>query len=86
MDFPITDLMDHGACYQALMDLFHPEGLACPRCAAREGLNVHRRRGGSPVVDDRCKGCRRVFNLFTGTAWQGTHFGPVTILLILRHR
>ena len=84
MDFPLTDLMDQGACYQKLMDLLHPDGLACPRCAAREGLNVHRRRDGSPVVDYRCTGCRRVFNLFTDTPWQGTHFSPVTILLI-RH-
>jgi transposase-like protein len=84
MDFPIVDLMDQTACYQKLMGLLHPEGLACPRCAARDGLNVHRRRGDSPVVDYRCKGCRRVFNLYTGTRWQGTHFGPATILLILR--
>lgn len=84
MDFPILDLMDQGACYGRLLELLHPEGLACPRCAARDGLNVHRRRPGSPVIDYRCKGCRRVFNLYTGTPWQGTHFDPATILLILR--
>lgn len=84
MDFPIIDLMDQTTCYQKLMDLLHPEGLACPRCAAREGLNVHRRRDDSPVVDHRCKRCRRVFNLYTGTLWQGTHYSPATILLILR--
>ena len=42
------------------------------------------RGADSPVVDYRCKECRRVFNLFTGTPWQGTHFSPVQILLILR--
>ena len=84
MDFPILDLMDQEGCCQKLFDLLHPDGFACPRCAAREGLNVHRRRPDSPVVDYRCKGCRRVFNMFTGTLWQGTHLSPVQILLILR--
>jgi transposase-like protein len=84
MDFPIQDLIDPGASYRRILDLLHPDGLACPRCAAREGLNVHRRRADSPVVDYRCKACRRVFNLFTGTAWQGTRLPPATILLILR--
>jgi transposase-like protein len=84
MDFPIVDLMDQEACRRKLADLLHPEGLACPRCGARDGLNVHRRRPDSPVVDHRCKGCRRVFNMYTNTPWQGTHHSPVQILLILR--
>jgi transposase-like protein len=85
MDFPILDLMDQGACYQRLLDLLHPDGLTCPRCAAgRDRYTIHRRRENSPVLDYRCKVCRRVFNLFTGTAWQGTHRSPAAILLILR--
>jgi transposase-like protein len=85
MDFPILDLMDQPACYQKLLDLLHPDGLACPRCGrGRDGYNVHRHRDGSPVVDYRCKRCRRVFNLFTGTPWQGAHRTPAEILLILR--
>ena len=84
MDFPIIDLMDQEGCRQKLFDLFHPDGFACPRCGARDGLNIHRRRPDSPVVDYRCKGCLRVFNMFTGTPWQGTHLSPAQILLILR--
>ena len=85
MDFPILDLMDEQACYHKLLDLLHPDGLACPRCGGRrDRYNVHRLREGTPVVDYRCKDCRRVFNLFTGTAWQGTHRTPARILLILR--
>jgi transposase-like protein len=85
MDFPILDLMDQGACYQRLLDLLHPDGLTCPGCGGgRDRYNVHRRRDGSPVVDYRCKACRRVFNLFTGTPWQGAHRTPAAILLILR--
>jgi transposase-like protein len=84
MDFPILDLRDQAVCCQKPFDLLHPEGFACPRCAAREGLNIHRRHPDDPVVDYRCKGCRRVFNLFTGTLWQGTHLRPSPILVILR--
>jgi transposase-like protein len=84
MDFPIIDLMDADGCRRKLLDLLHPDGLACPRCGARDGLNIHRRRPDPPVVDHRCKGCRRVFNMFTNTAWQGTHLSPAQILLILR--
>jgi transposase-like protein len=85
MDFPILDLIDQQACYDTLLDLLHPDGLTCPGCGGgRDRYNIHRRRGGSPVVDYRCKGCRRVFNLFTATAWQGTHRTPAVILLILR--
>jgi transposase-like protein len=83
MDFPIEDLMDQAACAQRLLDLLHPGGLACPHCGPA-AHTVHRRRPDSPVVDYRCKGCGRFFNLYTGTPWQGTHKSPATILLILR--
>jgi len=84
MDFPILDLMDQDGCYHKLPDLLHPDGLVCPHCAARDGLNVHRHRPESAVVGYRCNGCCRVFNLFTGTPWQGTHLSPSQILLTLR--
>ena len=84
MDFPIIDLMDQEGCRKKLFDLLHPDGFACPSCGARDGLNIHRRRPDSPVVDFRCRGCRRVFNMFTATSWQGTHLSPAQILLILR--
>jgi transposase-like protein len=83
MDFPIIDLRDQQACYQKLLDLLHADGLTCPRCGGAR-LTVHRYHKDSPVVDHRCKGCRRVFNLFTATPWQGTHRTPAEILLILR--
>ncbi len=84
MDFPINDLMDQELCRRKLFDLLHPDGHSCPRCGAREGLNIHRRHPETPVVDYRCKACRRVFNMFTGTQSQGTHLNPAQILLILR--
>jgi transposase-like protein len=83
MDFPIAELMDEDACYAKLVGWLHPDGLACPRCGARDGLGVHRRHR-APVLDYRCAACKRVFNAFTGTLLQGTQRRPVALVLILR--
>jgi len=83
MDFPLTDLMDQGACYQKLVALLHPGGLTCPTCKQADRLTVHR-RDRAPVLDYRCRRCGRVFNAFTGTPLQGTHRTPAEIVLILR--
>ena len=83
MDFPIGELMDEAACYEFLVGLLHPDGLACPRCGDRDHMRVHR-RDRAPVLGYRCAGCRRVFNAFTGTALQGTKRRPVELVLILR--
>jgi transposase-like protein len=83
MDFPISELMDEDACYAKLLSWLHPDGLACPRCGARDGLGVHRRHR-APVLDYRCAACKRVFNAFTGTLLQGTQRRPIALVLILR--
>src|SRR5262249_35393360 len=59
MNTPLADVTDESACYEALVALLHREGLACPRCRARDGLKVHRRHR-APVLDYRCAGCGRV--------------------------
>jgi transposase-like protein len=83
MDYPITDLMDQDACYQQLVQILHPDGLACPRCQARDGLKVHKRLR-APVLDYRCAACGRVFNAFTETVFHKTHFRPGELILLLR--
>lgn len=83
MDFPIHHLMDEEACYQLLLELFHPEGLRCPRCQVTDGLLVHRYYR-APVLDYRCRVCGRVFNAWTGTMLRGTHYRPSKIILIVR--
>lgn len=82
MDFPIADRMDEDACYVKLLKWLHTRGLACPRCGACDDLGVHRRHR-SPILDFRCKACRRVFNAFTGTALHGTKRRPVELVLIV---
>ena len=83
MDFAIADLMDEDACYTKLVHWLHPRGLACPRCGACDDLGVHRRHR-APILDLRCKACRRVFNAFTATALHGTKRRPVELVLIVR--
>jgi transposase-like protein len=83
MDFPIVDLLDEDACYAQLVAWLHPDGMACPDCHCGNHLRIHR-CGRAPVVDSRCGQCGRVFNAFTGTALQGLHYRPSTILLIVR--
>jgi transposase-like protein len=83
MDFPISDLMDEGACYAKLVEWLHPDGFACPRCHQGDRMAVHRRRR-PPVLDYRCGHRKRVFNAFTGTALHGVKRGPVELVLIVR--
>ena len=82
MDFPLTGLLNEDACYARLMVALHPDGLACPRCGSGR-LGVHRKHR-APVLDYRCRDCRRVFNAFTGTKLQRTNRRPSTLVLILR--
>jgi transposase-like protein len=83
MDFPLVEFLDEDACYAKLVDLLHPNGLACPRCGARDRLGVHRRHR-APVLDYQCGSCGRVFNAWTGTILHRMQRRPSQILLILR--
>src|SRR3982750_2185794 len=83
MDFPIQSFMDEDACFQFLLGLFHPKGLACPRCQSQDGFTPPR-CVRDPVLDYRCTACGRVFNAWTGTVFQGTHYRPSTLILIIR--
>ena len=83
MDFPIGDLMDESACYEFLVGLLHPDGLACPHCGDSDPLKVHR-RDRAPILVYRCGACRRVCTAFTKTALQGTKRRPIDLVLILR--
>jgi transposase-like protein len=83
MDFPIGDLMDESACYEFLVGLLHPDGLACPHCGDGDHLKVHR-RDRVPILAYRCTACRRISTAFTRTVLQGTKRRPIELVLILR--
>ena len=83
MDFPLNDLMDEVACYDYLVGLLHPDGLACPHCGDGDHLQVHR-RDRVPILAYRCTACRRISTAFTKTVLQGTKRRPIELVLILR--
>jgi transposase-like protein len=83
MDFPLNDLMDEQACYDFLVKLLHPDGLACPRCHHADGLKVHR-YDRAPILVYRCPHCLRIFNAFTATVLHGTRRSARQWVLIVR--
>lgn len=83
MDFPIDDLMDEHECYNFLVDLFHPNGLHCPRCHKKEKFHIYHSHR-EPILNYRCFECKCVFNAWKGTIFQGTHWRSSQMVLILR--
>ena len=45
MDFPLDGLMDEQACYDRLVALLHPDGLACPRCGGTDAAWIFQATG-----------------------------------------
>ena len=85
MDFPITELMDRQACVQWLEEYFHPTGLKCPHCQTGfEQATWFRRTKRSDLDVYRCKVCRGIYNLYSGTVFEGKHFTPEQTVLFLR--
>jgi len=85
MDFPITELMDREACTQWLKNYFHPDGQKCPHCQADlEQAIGFRKTKRSDLDVYRCKQCRGIYNLYSGTVFEGRYFTPEQTILFLR--
>jgi transposase-like protein len=85
MDFPITSLLDAKSSTAWLARYFHPDGLHCPRCGASVAqARLFRKTKRSQVPVYRCNHCQKTYTLFSGTVFQGTHFRPVKVVLLLR--
>jgi transposase-like protein len=82
--FPISNLLNEQTSYNFLSSVLHPEGLRCknghPLLPGQLPHNYNR----APLVNYRCQQCGNVFNLFTNTVWQGTHYSCSTIVLVMR--
>jgi transposase-like protein len=85
MDFPIVELMDREACLAWLMRHFHPSGLKCPHCQAglEQAIHFHKTKRSDLMVY-RCKVCRGIYNLYSGTEFEGRRFTPEQTILFLR--
>jgi hypothetical protein len=84
MQFPLDTLLDEQACYDFLLRVLHPNGLACPRDHQLPPHQAPHDRHRVPIMDERCRTCGAVFNLFTNTLFAKTRYRCSTIVLILR--
>ena len=85
MDFPVVDLFDDDLSAAWLLKYFHQGELKCPHCGRSvEEAREFRRTKRSQLTVYRCKGCRGIYNLYSGTVFEGKHFRPAQVVLLLR--
>ena len=85
MDFPIKELMDREACLKWIEAYFHPDGLKCPHCRAElEQAYWFRKTGRSDLDVYRCQVCQGIYNLYSGTVFEGRYFTPEQTVLFIR--
>jgi len=84
MQFPLNTLLDEQACYDFLLRVLHPSGLACPSGHPLPVAQAPHDQHRTPLMDYRCRRCGAVFNLFTNTLFSKTRYRCSTIVLILR--
>lgn len=85
MDFPITDLMSDNASTEWILVHFHPHGLRCPHCgAAWAEASEFRRTRRSALTVYRCRCCRGIYNLYSGTLFEARQLRPAQVVLLMR--
>jgi transposase-like protein len=85
MEFPIHDLLGYEESVEWLMVHFHPEGLRCPHCHQPvEKAREFRQTKRSDLTVYRCLKCESIYNLYTGTVFQGRHMPPPKVVMFVR--
>jgi transposase-like protein len=84
IQWPLTEVLDEQACYDWLRQHLWPHGLYCPQGHPLPATQAAHNRHRAPLVDYRCRQCRAVFNLWTGTLFAKTHYSCAIVLPILR--
>ena len=85
MDFPIVDLFDDDLSAAWLLKYFHEGEMKCPHCGKGvEEAREFRETKKSQLTVYRCKGCQGIYNLYSGTIFEGKHFRPAQVVLLLR--
>jgi transposase-like protein len=85
MEFPITGLLDTEQSEQWILEHFHPQGLKCPWCQSSvEEANLFRVTRKSKLKVYRCRECKHIYNLYTGTVFQQHHLTPQQAVLLIR--
>ena len=77
--------MDREACLKWIEAYFHPEGLNCPHCRAEfERARWFRKTVRSDLDVYRCQLCQGIYNLYSGTVFEGRYFTPEQTVLFIR--
>ena len=85
MEFPITNLLSPEQSEQWLLEHFHPEGWKCPWCKSSiKRANVFRVTRKSELKVYRCKDCKCLYNLYTGTVFEQRQLRPQQAVLLIR--
>lgn len=85
MEFPITDLLDYEYSAKWILQHFHPPGLQCPKCQETVAqARKFRCTQTSKLEVYRCKQCGTIYNLYTGTVFQGSQWTPMQVVLLMR--
>ena len=85
MDFPIVDLLDDELSTEWLLKHFHLDGLKCPHCdAGLDQAREFRQTKTSQLTVYRCNVCEGIYNLYSGTVFEGRYFRPAQAVLLLR--
>jgi len=85
MEFPIHDLLGYEESVEWLLTPFHPAGLRCPECQQSvEKAREFRQTKRSKLTVYRCRQCESIYNLYTGTVFQGRHMPPPKVVMFVR--
>ena len=82
--FSLNEFLCPQRCYDFLLKVLHPNGLACPQGHPLPADQAPHDRHRAPIMDYRCRQCGKVFNVFTDTVWEKSRYTCETILLILQ--
>lgn len=85
MEFPIKELLDPENSTEWILEHFHPQGFKCFKChEGVEQARTFRHTQASELVVYRCNHCGTVYNLYTGTVFQGSQWTPRQVVLLMR--
>jgi hypothetical protein len=85
MEFPITELLDYESSVEWVLEHFHSKGWHCPVCQKPVAQSREfRRTQTSDLIVHRCCDCGTVYNLYSGTVFQGCYWTPMQVVMLMR--